>query len=131
MGAGRRRRSGIRCVTGRAGRLQDAPPLTLRRFAVLTRPAPAPRSGIYRSESTVNTGHRRDSQAAKRPRDGFRETPERPRWTLRLTIYAEASARSSNSTYASRTRSRMRSWAAVSAIGRRSAKLRRSPLTAY
>ena len=59
------------------------------------------------------------------------EKPERPRWTPRLTIYAVASARSSNSAYASRTSSRMRSWAVVSTIGRRSAKLRRSPLTVY
>ena len=62
--------------------------------------------------------------------DGFSERPERPRWALRLTIYAVA-ARSSYSAYASRMRSRMRSWAAVSAIGRSSVKLRFSPLTEY
>jgi hypothetical protein len=62
--------------------------------------------------------------------DGFREIPERPRWTLRLTIYADAAA-PSYSAYASRMRSRMRSWAAVSAIARRSVKLRLSPLTEY
>ena len=49
----------------------------------------------------------------------------------RLTIYAEASARFSNSAYAARTSSPMRCWAAISAIGRRSAKLRRSLLTEY
>src|SRR5260221_11085895 len=38
---------------------------------------------------------------------------------------------SSYSAYASRMRSRMRSWACTSVIGRSSAKLRRSPLTAY
>ena len=57
--------------------------------------------------------------------------PERPRWTPRLAIYAVASERSSNSVYASRTSSRMRSWAALSAIGRSKAKLRRSPLMEY
>ena len=56
--------------------------------------------------------------------------PERPRWAPRLTIY-EVAALSSYSAYASRTRFRMRSWAAASAIGRSSVKLRFSPLTEY
>src|SRR6202035_2149996 len=43
--------------------------------------------------------------------------PERPRWTPRLPNYAEASERSSTSAYASRTSSRMRSWAVVSPRG--------------
>ena len=115
-------------------------------------PSASPRSGNYRSEPTMNFGQPRESQrngedprfqpasSCGRAHDascgcrhhggGFSERPERPRWTLRLTIYAVA-ALSSYSAYASRTRSRMRSWAAVSAIGRSSVKLRLSPLTEY
>ena len=65
----------------------------------------------YLARQAVDAADRRSVRAVTRP--------ERPRWTLRLTIYAVA-ALCSYSAYASRTRFRMRSWAAASAIGRSS-----------